>query len=57
MDDKLIELIIKFKNISDTNSNLSNISNMHIYYLKIKIINMYKTIIYCEQLINLINTI
>ena len=48
MDYKLIEILQDLKNIN--NPNISNITNIFQYYLKLKIINMYRLIIYYEYI-------
>ena len=50
---KLIEILQDLKNITNShhNPNISNITNIFQYYLKLKIINIYKLIIYYEYVI------
>lgn len=56
MDYKINEILMKINIIKTRNTNLSPILNIFIYYLKMKIINMIKIIIYYEKIINDLET-
>ena len=56
MDYKINEILTKINVIKAGNTNLSPILNIFVYYLKMKIINMIKIIIYYEKIINDLET-